>query len=72
MRSDNIAFAVLGIPAHTLSSFSLHTDYHRPSDDMRHVDAGHMAELIRAAVRAVRLLADGDPPTWKPGGRPTE
>jgi hypothetical protein len=72
MRSDNIAFALLGIPAHTLSSFSLHADYHRPSDDMRHVDAGHMAELIRAAVRAVRLLADGDPPTWKPGGRPTE
>lgn len=72
MRSDNIAFARLGIPAHTLSSFNMHTDYHRPTDDMTHVDAGHMAEVIRAAVRAVRLLADGPVPVWKPGGRPTE
>ena len=70
MRSDNIAFAMLGIPAHTLSSFNLHTDYHRPSDDMTSVDAGHMALVIKAAARAVRLLADGARPEWKPGGRP--
>ncbi len=70
-RSDNIAFARLGIPAHTLSSFNLHGDYHRPTDDMGGIDAGHMAEVIRAAVRAVRLLADGVAPQWKPGGRPT-
>lgn len=70
MRSDNIAFARMGIPAHTLSSFNMHTDYHRPTDDMTHVDAGHMAEVIRAAVRAVQLLADGPVPVWKPGGRP--
>jgi hypothetical protein len=72
MRSDNIAFARMGIPAHTLSSFNMHTDYHRPTDDMTRVDAGHMAEVIRAAVRAVRLLADGEAPVWKPGGKPTE
>lgn len=70
-RSDNIAFAMLGIPAHTLSSFNMHSDYHRPTDDMRGIDAGHMAEVIRAAVRAVRLLADGIAPQWKPGGRPS-
>lgn len=70
MRSDNIAFARLGIPAHTLSSFNLHTDYHRPSDDMRGVDAGHMAAVIRAAVAAVQRLADGPAPQWHPGGRP--
>lgn len=72
MRSDNIAFARMGIPAHTLSSFNMHSDYHRPTDDMTRVDAGHMAEVIRAAVRAVRLLADGEAPVWKPGGKPTE
>jgi hypothetical protein len=72
MRSDNIAFARMGIPAHTLSSYNMHSDYHGPSDDMTHVDAGHMAEVIRAAVRAVRLLADGVAPVWKPGGKPTE
>src|SRR5262249_55959125 len=27
-RSDNIAFAMRGIPAHTLSSYNMHTDYH--------------------------------------------
>ena len=70
MRSDNIAFAMLGIPAHTLSSFNLHGDYHRPSDEVTAVDAGHMAQVIGAAVRAVRLLADGAKPEWKPGGRP--
>ncbi len=69
-RSDNIAFARLGIVAHTLSSFGLHTDYHRPSDDVSKVDADHMAKVINAAAQAVRLLADGPAPTWKPDGRP--
>lgn len=69
-RSDNYALAQLGVVAHTLSSFNLHSDYHRPSDDVSHVDAAHMAAVIGAAVRAVRLLADGPKPEWKPGGRP--
>lgn len=72
MRSDNIAFARLGIPAHTLSSYNLHTDYHKRTDDMRGVDTGHMAQVISAAARAVRLLADGSRPEWKPGGRPEQ
>jgi Zn-dependent M28 family amino/carboxypeptidase len=69
-RSDNIAFARIGIPAHTLSSFNLHTDYHRPSDEVDAVDFTHMTEVARAAARAVRILADGDKPVWHPGGRP--
>ena len=67
-RSDNIAFARLGIPAHTLSSFSLHADYHRPSDEVELVDFRHMAALVDAAVEAVRFLADGPRPEWKEGG----
>jgi Zn-dependent M28 family amino/carboxypeptidase len=69
-RSDNIAFARAGIPAHTLSSFNLHTDYHRPSDEVDMVDFEHMAAVINAATDAVRLLTDGTKPEWKPGGRP--
>jgi len=69
-RSDNIAFARMGIPAHTLSSFNLHTDYHQPSDEVDKTDPQHMAAVIDAAIRAVRLLADGPKPEWKPGGRP--
>jgi len=69
-RSDNIAFAMRGIPAHTLSSFNLHTDYHTVRDEDSRIDYAHMTEVIRAAVRAARLLTDGPAPVWKPGGRP--
>ena len=68
-RSDNIAFAVLGIPAHTLSSFGLHADYHQPSDEIELIDFDHMAALLYAAVEAVRFLANGPTPDWKEGGR---
>ena len=70
MRSDNTAFARLGIVAHTLSSYNMHTDYHTPSDDVSKVDPAHMASLIDAAAKAVRLLADGPRVEWKPGGKP--
>ncbi len=67
-RSDNIAFARLGIPAHTLSSFNLHTDYHRPSDEVDAIDFDHMAALVEASIEAVRFLADGPRPDWVEGG----
>jgi Zn-dependent M28 family amino/carboxypeptidase len=69
-RSDNIAFAERGIPAHTLSSFNMHADYHQPSDDLSRIDFAHMTEVINSAARAVRLLANGPLPVWNPGGRP--
>lgn len=69
-RSDNIAFARLGIPAHTLSSYGMHADYHMPSDEVSRIDFPHMARVVDAAARLVRLLADGPKPEWKPGGRP--
>jgi hypothetical protein len=69
-RSDNIAFARMGIPAHTLSSFNLHEDYHQVTDEVRAVDFEHMAAVIDAAVKAVGLLANGPAPVWKPGGKP--
>jgi hypothetical protein len=68
-RSDNIAFARIGIPAHTLSSYNMHADYHQPSDEVDGVDFQHMAALVDAAVEVVRLLADGPMPAWKPDGR---
>jgi len=69
-RSDNIAFARAGIPAHTLSTFNLHADYHTPDDEPDRMDYAHMAQVIHAAVRAVRLMTDGPAPQWKPGQRP--
>jgi len=70
MRSDNIAFARMGIPAHTLSSFNLHDDYHQVTDEVGAVDLEHMAAVIDAAVKAVGLLANGPAIVWKPGGKP--
>jgi Zn-dependent M28 family amino/carboxypeptidase len=69
-RSDNIVFARAGIPAHTLSTYNLHQDYHAPSDDLSRIDFAHLTEVARAALAATRLLADGPAPQWKPGGQP--
>jgi hypothetical protein len=70
LRSDNIVFARLGIPAHTLSSYNMHSDYHQPTDDVSRVDFVHMSRVIDVAAQGVRLLANGEKPTWKPGGKP--
>jgi Zn-dependent M28 family amino/carboxypeptidase len=69
-RSDNIAFARLGMVAHTLSSFNLHGDYHTVTDDVSRVDFNHMASVIDAAVRATWVLANGPATAWQPGGKP--
>lgn len=71
-RSDNYAFARMGIVAHTLSTFNLHTDYHRPSDEADAMDFAHMTKVIDAAAQAVRHLADGPKPAWHPGGNPAD
>jgi len=69
-RSDNIAFARIGIPAHTLSSFGLHHDYHSPDDEVERIDFDHLEAAIGASIGAVRTIADGPRPAWTPGGRP--
>jgi hypothetical protein len=69
-RSDNIVFAWEGVPGHTLSSFGMHADYHKPSDEVERIDPQHLAAVATTVTRAVRVLADGERPEWKPGGRP--
>lgn len=69
-RSDNIAFAQAGIPAHTLSTFNLHTDYHQLTDEVQAVDFAHMAGVINTGVKAVDILANGKAPAWNEGGKP--
>ena len=64
-RSDNIAFARLGIPAHTLSSYGGHGEYHSPDDESELADPDHMAAVAEAAVRAVVELANGEAPVWR-------
>jgi hypothetical protein len=70
-RSDNYVLARRGIIAHTVSSYGLHSDYHQPSDDLAHVDFGHMTEAIASMVEPVRWLVNTDfKPKWKEGSRP--
>ena len=70
-RSDNYALAMKGIIAHTVSSYGLHSDYHRPSDDVAHVDFAHMTEAIESMVEPVRWLVNTDfKPKWSESGRP--
>ncbi len=72
-RSDNVRFAYEGIPAHTLSSFSLHDDYHRPSDEVESIDFDHVVLAIETIIMSVRALADApNAPAWNEGGRPEE
>jgi hypothetical protein len=69
-RSDNIVFALSGIPAHTLSSYNLHEDLHKPSDEIGRINFPHLTLAARSAASVARLLADGPAPKWNPGGQP--
>jgi Zn-dependent M28 family amino/carboxypeptidase len=72
MRSDNITLARRGVVAQTVSSFGLHADYHQPSDDIAHIDFGHMTEAIQSMLAPIRWLADSSfKPEWVQGRRPS-
>ena len=71
-RSDNYTLALRGVIAHTISSFGLHTDYHRPSDDVSKIDFPFMTRSLNSLVRPVRWLANSNfRPKWLPGQAPT-
>jgi hypothetical protein len=73
VRSDNIAFVKRGVVGQTLSSFALHDDYHRVSDEADSLDYAHMETGLRAAYQAARMLADGElDAEWGEGGNPME
>lgn len=70
-RSDNFALAKKGIIAHTVSSYGLHSDYHRPSDDLAHIDFKHMDAAIGSLLGPVEWLVNsGFTPKWNEGGKP--
>ena len=70
-RSDNYPFALRGVIAHTVSSFGLHTDYHRPSDDVSKIDFPFMTRSINSLVRPIKWLANSDfRPAWLKGQEP--
>lgn len=71
MRSDNYQLARAGIIAHTVSSFGLHTDYHKASDEVKTIDLIHMTRSINSMVEPVRWLVNSDfKPVWNEGMKP--
>ena len=70
-RSDNYTLALRGVVAHTVSSFGLHTDYHRPSDDISKIDFAFMTRAISSLIKPIRWLANSSfKPAWLPGQMP--
>jgi hypothetical protein len=71
-RSDNYTLAVKGVVAHTVSSFGLHTDYHRASDEIGKIDFPFMTRSLNSLVGPIRWLANSNfRPAWLPGKAPT-
>lgn len=70
-RSDNITLARQGVVAHTVSSFGLHTDYHRASDEIKTIDFTHMTRAINSMAAPVEWLVNSNfRPVWAEGKRP--
>jgi hypothetical protein len=70
-RSDNFGFARAGVVAHTVSSYGLHADYHKPSDELKAIDFDYMTRAIGSLFQPIRWLLDTDwKPAWAPGKRP--
>jgi hypothetical protein len=70
-RSDNYTLAQRGVVAHTVSSFGLHTDYHRVSDDVSKIDFPFMTRSINSLVKPIQWLSNTTfRPEWLPGQKP--
>jgi aminopeptidase YwaD len=70
-RSDNYVLAKKGVVAQTVSSYGLHKDYHKPTDDVAHLDFKHMDAAIGSMIGPVEWLANSSfKPRWNKGGQP--
>lgn len=67
-RSDNMAFVRKGIVGQSLSTYDMHTDYHRVSDEWDTLDYTHLEACARTSFDALLLVADDAfVPAWTPG-----
>ena len=70
-RSDNYTLARRGVIAHTVSSFGLHADYHRASDELDSIDFSHMTRAINSIVKPIEWLLNSQfRPAWASGKQP--
>ncbi len=59
-RSDNYSFVNAGVIAHSFSAGSLHSDYHKPTDEVSRLNLPHMTKIIRGLMAGTLPLADGE------------
>jgi hypothetical protein len=64
-RSDNVALAQAGIPAHTLCVAFEFADYHQPGDHWDKLDYENMARVNRAVAAGLLMIANSPrAPQW--------
>jgi len=72
-RSDNYSLALRGVVAHTAGGWGTPPTYHKPDDDIAHLDFDFMTRAIQSMVEPVRWLANSNfVPEWLPGKKPVE
>lgn len=65
--SDNVSFALHGVPAHTVCTAFIFPDYHKVSDHWEKLNYPNMLKATRTVCRALFMLAQsGRAPVWKP------
>ena len=70
-RSDNYSLALKGVVAQTAAGWGTPPTYHKPDDDIAHLDLDFMTQAIQSLVEPVRWLANSDfVPQWQPGRNP--
>jgi hypothetical protein len=70
-RSDNYSLALKGVVAQTAAGWGTPPTYHKPDDDIAHLDFEFVTQAIQSLVEPVRWLANSDfVPQWLPGRKP--
>jgi Zn-dependent M28 family amino/carboxypeptidase len=64
-RSDNAAFADVGIPSTTLSVSYVFPDYHQPGDEWQKLDYDNMAKVdVAVALGILKIAESAKAPQW--------
>ena len=72
-RSDNYSLALKGVVAHTAAGWATPPTYHKPDDDLAHLDFTFLTQAIQSLIEPVRWLANSDfVPQWNPGQQPQQ
>ena len=64
--SDNWSFVEKGVVAHSFSAGSLHSDYHKVTDEWERLEIPHMTKVIRGLWVGAMPLLDGSRSPAKP------